>query len=209
MTNKRKALMTVLAAMLLVTMSVFGTLAYLTSTDSVENTFTVGNVTITLDEALVDANGKTITGDGAARVDKNTYKLMPGHDYDKDPTVHVAANSEDCYLFVKVVDEIAAIQDAVTVANQMNANGWTLIDATNGIYVYGTDKDKEPTTVAKSATITNVPVFKTFKIKGEVTNDLIAEYKDKKITVTAYAVQKDGFENNTPAGIWNTVFNAQ
>ena len=207
MTNKRKALMTVLAAMLLVTMSVFGTLAYLTSTDSVENTFTVGNVTITLDEALVDANGKTITGDGAARVDKNTYKLMPGHDYDKDPTVHVAANSEDCYLFVKVVDEIAAIQDTVTVANQMKANGWTLIDTTNGIYVYGTDT--EPTTVAKSTTINNVPVFTTFKIQGTVTNELIAQYKDKKITVTAYAVQKDGFENNTPAEIWNTVFNAQ
>jgi len=62
--------------------SVFGTLAYLTATDTVTNTFTVGKVQITLDEAPVDANGETTDGD---RVKKNNYHLLPGHEYDKDP----------------------------------------------------------------------------------------------------------------------------
>ena len=51
MKTKSKALLLTLCAVLLVAASVMGTMAYLTSTDKVENTFTVGNVKITLDEA--------------------------------------------------------------------------------------------------------------------------------------------------------------
>ena len=194
MTNKRKALMTVLAAMLLVTMSVFGTLAYLTSTDAVVNTFTVGNVTITLDEADVDNST-----DGADRDQANAYKLMPGHEYTKDPIVHVAAGSEECYLFVEVVDEIAAIQADKTVAAQMAENGWgKLGDAYANIFVY------ESTVTAEADKATDIPVFETFKIKGDVNNTTLAEYADKKITVTAYAVQKDGFD--TAVAAWTAAF---
>ena len=57
MKTKSKALLLTLCAVLLVAASVMGTMAYLTSTDKVENTFTVGNVTITLDEAKVNTDG--------------------------------------------------------------------------------------------------------------------------------------------------------
>ena len=43
MKNAKKVLLLVLCAVLLVGASVAGTVAYLTATDSVENTFTVGN----------------------------------------------------------------------------------------------------------------------------------------------------------------------
>ena len=66
MKKKTKALMLVLCAVLLVTASVLGTMAYLTSTDQVVNTFTVGKVAITLDEAQVDLDGTPVAG--AARV---------------------------------------------------------------------------------------------------------------------------------------------
>ena len=49
--NRIKPLLTLCCALLLVAAGVFGTLAYLTGTDTVNNTFTVGNVKITLDEA--------------------------------------------------------------------------------------------------------------------------------------------------------------
>ncbi len=61
MKKKTKALMLVLCAVLLVTASVLGTMAYLTSTDQVVNTFTVGKVAITLDEAKVNADGTPVT----------------------------------------------------------------------------------------------------------------------------------------------------
>ena len=105
MKTTKKALLLALCAVLLVVSTVFATMAYLTSTtEVVKNTFTVGNVKITLDEAKVNEYG---VKDGDTRVTENTYKLMPGHTYTKDPTIHVDANSEDCWLFVKIVDEIA------------------------------------------------------------------------------------------------------
>ena len=100
MKTRSKALLLTLCAVLLVAASVLGTMAYLTSTDSVENTFTVGKVKINLDEAKVDADGKADTT--ADRVKANEYKLMPGHTYTKDPTVTVEKGSESSYVRMKV-----------------------------------------------------------------------------------------------------------
>lgn len=192
MKTRTKVALTVLCALLLVTVSILGTLAYLTSeTETVTNTFTVGNVKITLDEAPVDADGKITSG---ARVKENSYKLLPGHKYDKDPTIHVDANSEKCYLFVEITDEIAAIQDAETVAAQMAANGWTLLDG--NVFYY------ESTATAGQ----DVKVFENFKVKGNVENTDLAAYAGKTIKVTAYAVQADGFD--TAAEAWGATFGA-
>ena len=85
MKTTKKALLLALCAVLLVVSTVFATLAYLTSTTKVvTNTFTVGDIVITLDETDVDVYGKK---DGETRVLKNDYKLIPGHNYTKDPTI--------------------------------------------------------------------------------------------------------------------------
>lgn len=206
MKTKSKALLLALCAVLLVAASVLGTLAYLTSQAEVTNTFTVGSVTITLDEQNID--GKDAEGEdnsGVIRDKANSYKLLPGHSYIKDPIIHVDPTSENCYLFVKVVDEIAVIEDAETVATQMANNGWAAVDGVANTYVYiGTDEGASvPLAVSGGS---NIPVFATFKIKGSVTNTELANYKDKTITVTAYAVQMDGFEGKTAAEIWSTAF---
>ena len=112
----KKKLMTVLALVLVIALSVAGTYAYLTSQDSVTNTFTVGNVAITMDEADVNEYGEKLNNQGtvavegdtlAARVAGNEYKLVPSHTYVKDPTIHVGANSEDCYLFVEITNGLS------------------------------------------------------------------------------------------------------
>ena len=181
MKTKNKALLLSFCAVLLVAASVLGTVAYLTfTTETVENTFTVGNVAITLDEAKVDVYG---VKDGNTRVTENNYKLIPGHTYVKDPTVHVTAGSEKCWLFVKVVDEIAAIQDTTTVAAQMTANKWTAVAGAEGVYAYESIVDAG--TAAQ-----DVKVFDNFKIKG---NADVADYTRKTITIQAYAIQADGF----------------
>lgn len=195
--KKSKVLLTLLCAVALVATSVFGTLAYLTSEDTVVNTFTVGNVAITLDEQDVDNSTE-----GENDRDKaNAYKLMPGHEYVKDPIIHVSSTSEDCYLFVKVDDQIAAIEASATVAEQMAAKGWVAVK--DNIYIYTNGSEK----LAVSAGA-NVPVFENFTIRGDVDNGTLATYNNKTITVTAYAVQKDGFENSAPADIWAATFGA-
>ena len=122
----KKTLTIILAFALVIAMSVAGTVAYLTSQDSVTNTFTVGKVAITLDEAKVDANGAAVTPE--ERVKANSYKLIPGHAYTKDPIIHVDASSEKCWLFVKVENGISAIEDSEnTIAAQLADNGWSAV----------------------------------------------------------------------------------
>lgn len=103
--TKTKALLMSLCAVLLVAASVLGTMAYLTDSKDVKNTFTVGNVAIKLDEAKVDENGTQVVdkdGNPVARVTENEYKLLPGHTYTKDPTVTVLAPSVESYVRMKV-----------------------------------------------------------------------------------------------------------
>lgn len=182
----KKTLTIILAFVLVIAMSVAGTVAYLTSQDSVTNTFTVGKVAITLDEAKVDANGAALTPE--ERVKANSYKLIPGHAYTKDPIIHVDANSEKCWLFVKVENGISEIEDSAnTIAAQLAAKGWSAVNGAANVYAY-----KE--SVAGG---TDVPVFGSFKIAG--TAD-VAKYANAKVVVTAYAVQADGFD--TAAAAW-------
>ena len=118
MKNAKKALILVLCAALLVGASVMGTLAFLQDeTGPVTNTFTVGNVTITMDEAKVTEYGVV---DGTDRVTTNTYKLIPGHTYTKDPTMTVKANSEESYVRMLLTIKDAGDLDAVLgTANKM------------------------------------------------------------------------------------------
>lgn len=183
----KKKLMTVLAIVLVVALSVAGTYAYLTSQDTVTNTFTVGNIAITLDEAKVDEYG--VVDASAARVDANTYKLIPGHSYTKDPTVHFAAGSEASYLFVEVVDQISAIEADTTVAAQIAANGWTKLEGVDNVYYKSVSANTGDEAV-------NYPVFGSFKLTD---NAAVASYAGKTITVTAYAVQADGFDTASAA----------
>ena len=198
MKTRTKALLLVMCAVLLVVTTVMATLAFLTSTTKVvKNTFTVGKVEITLDEAKVTEYG---VKDGDTRVLENTYKLMPGHTYVKDPTIHVKKGSEACYLFVKITDEIAAIQDVATVVAQLEANGWVSAGVEN-VYYYNKTVD------ARDATADiDVKVFQSFKVKGDAD---VAAYNGKTITVQAYAIQADGFDDaldaweNAPLAAWN------
>lgn len=202
--KKFKALLVVACALLLVAASVFGTMAYLTSTATVTNTFTVGKVKITLDEAKVEQNGTAVAP--AVRVDNNSYKLMPGHSYTKDPTVHVDAASEDSWIFVKVENGIAAFEAATsteeggykTIADQINAKGWTALDGVTGVYYKS---------YSKGTTVADLVVFENFKMADEANNadgwgNISAD--TTKVTVTAYAVQKDGFATANAA--WTETF---
>ena len=45
-----------------------------------------------------------------------------------------------------------------------------------------------------------MPVFESFKVVGDITNEALAAYAGKTITVQAYAIQADGF--GTAAAAW-------
>ena len=193
--KKNKKILMALAlvgcAILLVVGSIAGTVAYLTSVKRVTNTFTVGNVSITLDESNMAAADPTT----APRVQTNKYHLLPGQTYTKDPIVHVAENSEKCYLFVKVVNQIASVEKAgaTEIAAQIEANGWSVY--AEGIYMR---------TVDKSASQTDIKLFDTVVISEAATNEQLEALDGKNIVITAYAVQTAGFDDDVDAA-WAAV----
>ncbi len=201
--SKRKALTLAVCAMLLVVATVFGTLAYLTDIQKAVNTFTVGNVDVDFDES----NPEDPTGE---RVTENEYHLVPGSTYTKDPTFHVAANSEDTYLFVEITDDIAPIEAEATVATQLANNGWVKVrdvegKANTALYVYA-NADGTPKAVEKSEEVQDIVVFEEFTIKDDVTNEELQAYAGKTITLTAYAVQASGFEGKPATEVFDAAF---
>lgn len=205
---KKKILVACLCVALAVLTVAGTTLAYLTSRDTVTNTFTVGNVTMTLDEAKVDTNGDAITGEGADRVKTNDYMLYPGHEYDKDPTVHVAAGSSHSWIFIKVKNELAPLESTAagykSINTQITENGWTVYTDANetGYTVYYKEHN--------TAEAKDYPVFDGFTLSDNANNVKTADgsatvwstitAKTELVTVTAYAIQYDGFE--TVAKAW-------
>jgi predicted ribosomally synthesized peptide with SipW-like signal peptide len=185
---------------LLMAGSVLVTMAYLTSQDTVTNTFTVGKVSITLDETDVDEYGVAI--ENAERVKENEYKLIPGHTYLKDPTVHVEAGSEESYLRMMVtvtdfVDLCAAwgkTTDEFTFDHIANGfgEGWALetktYDATNNECVF---EYRFNNIVDASTTIP--ALFDEIEILDGISNEVLNTLGEMKIVVVAHAIQEDGF----------------
>ena len=130
MKNAKKVLLLVLCAVLLVGASVAGTVAYLTSTDTVTNTFTIGKVEIKLDEAVVDSESGEKVGDSRTEDGNTAVRLIPGRSITKDPTVTVLKDSEDCYVRVKVTVDLsnAWMPDAAKAAGWMT-DGQDFADA--------------------------------------------------------------------------------
>ena len=202
MKTRSKALLLILCAMLLLIASALGTVAYLTVQDTVTNTFSVGKVDATLIEASAGKRSMRARSTGAP-VDENDHILMPGHTYTKDHTIHVDAVSEDSYIFVKVENGIASYEAASsaeeggyrTIADQITANGWTALESAADVYY------RE---YVKSSTGSDFAVFDTFKIADNANDAESWGSCDAQVVVTAYAVQKDGFD--TASAAWMATF---
>ena len=173
---KKKTLALILALVMVFGAAVGGTIAWLTATTTeVKNTFTVGNIDIELKETT------------------NDYKMVPGNEIDKDPKVTVKANSEACWLFVKI-DESENLDNFISYSVD---SGWTKLQ--DGVYY------RE---VGATTTDVTYPVLTDNKVAVLTTVDKTAmdgltEATYPTLTFKAYAIQKANF--NTAALAWAEV----
>lgn len=186
MKNARKVLLLVLCLVLVVSATVMGTLAYLTaSTSAVENTFSVGNVAITLVESPRNDDG---TYGNPAAGTHNQYPMIPGATYTKDPVVTVTAGSEKCYLFVKF-EEGTNNSGKLEYTSNLKTPDWTKLEGVTGVdNVWYRVVDKSETDTSFQLLAENE-----IKISDEVKNGDTADGLN--LTYTAYAVQFDNIEN--------------
>lgn len=181
MKKATKTLLLMLCAVVLVVSSVLGTVAYLTDTKSVENTFTVGNVTIELKEKPMNVEtGKVTTGDLVNGFDvNNAIKFIPGRAIEKQPVITVGSTSEDCWLFVKVEDT----KDILNCGQFVTTDEWEAVAGATNWYQRK----------AKATAGTSTQVFVSFNCKGEeLDNADVEALAGATINVTAYAVQAEG-----------------
>lgn len=220
MTKKR--FVAILLCVTLVALAAIGaTFAYLTDSKTVNNTFTMGNVKITLDESKVDQNGNAVEGD---RVTANTYNIYPGLVVTKDPTVH---NTGKNGAYVRAVVTIengmnwlglynenvwtAAGEDAFNaMINNTLGEGWELVDIS-----YDMSGPNHPTsdfvatlkyTKVLNAKEDTTAMFSQIAFPTKLTGNDVTSRIDQNgefgINVVAQAIQADGFDT------WEAAFAA-
>lgn len=210
----KKVLMMLLALVLVACVSIGGTLAFLTSADTVTNTFTIGKVSIKLDEAEVDSNGDA--KDPVNRVKANAYRLEIGGSYDKDPTVTVEADSEDCYVRVfvtinnkKNLDAIFAshegVEDLTTIFGDYDSDIWVYhgreVEGDSNVYELRYYKVvEEPQKLEPVFVKLNIPDwFTQADLEALMKNDPDHDEVPLEIQIRAEAIQSEGFKTEEAA----------
>lgn len=197
----KKSLLAALAAVLVFGGAIGGSVAWLVDqTDPVVNTFTYGDINIKLDEAVVNEDGtKPEDQEGKRTTEGNKYEMVPGRVLFKDPRVTVAADSEDCWLFIKVEEKggnVTVDGTEYTFDDFLQYkiyDDWKVFDENKGIYYREVVDVPE-----KTDTAFKVIWEEKVTVKPEVTKDmLIALNEDNMPTLefTAYAVQKENIAN--------------
>lgn len=179
MKNTKRILLAAVAALLLVAVSIGGTMAWLAAkTDPVTNTFTPSDISITLAET------------------KSDFKMVPGATIEKDPVVTVKGGSEACWLFVKV--EKSNLDNFISYEL---ADGWTELTSGAGVYYreVAASAADQPFNVLKDNKVT---------VKYTVTKAMMEALKAEdaiqpSLTFTAYAIQQEGF--TTAAAAWEQI----
>ena len=187
----------IMLALVVIGSSVSGTVAWLVSKpESTVSTFTLGDINITLKES--DFGSQPI-------------KIIPGVDIKKDPKVMVMANSEACWLFVKVEEsnwpEFKEANGTRKVSYSVN-NGWNALKNTPGVYFREVSAEEaqkgiDYTVLAGSESCPSGVIKVSQELTKEEINSINYSANQPSLTFTAYAVQRAGID--TADAAWATV----
>lgn len=203
--NKRNTV-AVVAVLLVCILAIGGTIAYLTSHSSLENTFTVGQISPIIPEEGGPGDSQIPDEDkNNERLSGNLYephwvkdsKLLPSATIDKDPYVGVGAGSEACEVYVYVTNTMKNNNNIYFTIN----DGWEPVvnyatpfeggKYTDGLFKYTAGLD------ASGVTGKNVWTSKPLFSNVVVSNDAVAgDFKNKEgkvgsITVQSFLHQKN------------------
>ena len=190
MKTRTKVLLSVLCTMILLSVPMLGTLAWLTDdTETVKNTFHPADIKIELDES-----------------DDLDLKMVPGKEIAKDPQITVEANSEDCYVFVKVEPSANYSTFFGTPGYTVNTSDWTALEGVAGVYyttVASSNTDQVINVLADAVpATTDVGANGSVQVLSTVTQEMLSALDEDTyptLSFTAYAIQQLGFADAAAA----------
>ncbi len=190
----KKIIALMMALVLILGAAIGGTLAWLTAkTEDVVNTFTTSDIEIKLDET---------------KPTNKTAQIIPGYTIEKDPLITVKADSEKCYLFVKVAEgNWPAITEEDGETRKIDykvLEDWKKLDGVEGV------TDVYYQVVEKSSANQEFKVLVDDKVTVSPTltkEEMAAITTSPTLTFTAYASQlmKNNTEKFTAAEAWANV----
>lgn len=187
----KKRILTVALVVALLATCFAGTYAYLQDSEAQTNTFTTGNVYITLDEAVVKKNAEgNLVADGDNRTTENQEykdgtKLFPDMTVTKDPTITLDAGSENAWIAAKIT--VSNGFDLMARATKTGA----LFDSTADVVV--DDSVLYVYVKAIQSAGAKIVLFNELNIPETWGNTEMAAINGMTIKVEAYGVQANGF----------------
>jgi len=169
-----KAIVLLLMVGVLVGGTVAGTLAWITmKTSTVTNTFTAGDIAITLDES-----------------DNLDLKMVPGKELKKDPIVTVTAGNEACWVFVEVT-KTNNVDKYITYS--IDTSNWSLVPDEDNVYykqLAATENDADDT-------VLHILAADKVTVNKNLTKTDMSTINDDKpsLAFTAYAIQYEVANN--------------
>lgn len=186
----KKTLTMVLAFALIFALGIGATLAWLTATsDTVTNTFTIGDINIELKEHQYVPGTKNLSE--VEVTGNDNYKYVPGDTLPKDPFVRVQTGSEDCWLFVKVTESNNTVTVGTASEKVINytvdPSVWTPVSGTTNVWY----KSVSASDVATEAKTYSILSNNQVTVSENVTKDMVADLTTNKAALTfeAYAIQ--------------------
>lgn len=164
------------------------TVAWLTSeTKSVRNIFTVGSVQVQLTETW---NADT---DGDGETDSWRGILVPGTVLAKNPVVSVPEDCEDSWIFVCLQESEWPQHSKMTYAVE---EGWQFLPGYDTVWFREVDREE---TIRTFSVLQQNQVA----VSQNLTKQERASIGHPELTVTAYAVQRSGFDS--PEEAWRQI----
>lgn len=200
---RSKALILITCLLLLCGSTIAQTLAYMFDWEEKVNTFTVGNVRISLDETMVGEDGEPVTGENGEpkKTKENTYYIQEidgeiKESYLKDPAVTLMGGSEDSWIFVQLTPTPKFTQ---LFEEPAIAAGWIPLDEVKypGVYYRSAagSKDDQDWDVLQDNLVRLDTQQDLEKILGEMNYN--QEKDTVKLSIKAYAIQQKGIDKAT------------
>ena len=206
MKKKYKYITIIFIGIIISILSMKYTFAFLTDYEKTPNIYTIGKISIALDETDTDELGVPI--ENSNRVHNNEYHLLPGYTYKKDPTITIKEGSEDSYIRILVtinkIEELKKIFgndfQLESFVNEIDDEVWKHVNTID-------NNDDSNTYEFRYYELVNAhdnekklaSLFNSFSIPVSLTGEQLERISNLKITIIGQAIQATGFENEDEA----------